>query len=172
MTEETMQALTLAGGYAAVAFAAIGSALGTGIAGSSAIGAWKKCYAQNKPAPFLLMAFAGAPLSQTIYGMIMLIFIKGKLGIAFDHWPLFLTMGIVGGIAMGTSAWFQGRAGAGGCDAYAETGKGFVNYLIVLGIIETVAIFALVFCLMAMPATKKAMDGSGATPPPIEKKAQ
>ena len=37
---------------AAISLAAIGSALGTGIGGMGAIGAWKKCYAQNKPAPF------------------------------------------------------------------------------------------------------------------------
>lgn len=151
MTQELMQALTLAGGYAAVGFAAIGSALGTGAAGSSAIGAWKKCYAQNKPAPFLLMAFAGAPLSQTIYGMIMLIFIKGKVANMAQFWPLYLMMGVAGGIAMGISAWYQGKAAAGGCNSFAETGKGFANNLMVLGIIETVAIFALVFSLLAMP---------------------
>ncbi len=152
MTQELMQALTLAGGYAAVGFAAIGSALGTGAAGSAAIGAWKKCYAQNKPAPFLLMAFAGAPLSQTIYGMIMLIFISGQIdkGQA-TAWPLYLLMGVVGGIAMGISAWYQGKAAAGGCNSFAETGKGFANNLMILGIVETVAIFALVFSLMAMP---------------------
>jgi V/A-type H+-transporting ATPase subunit K len=31
-----------------------------------------------------------------------------------------------------------------------ETGKGFGNYLMVLGIIETVAIFTMVFTLMAI----------------------
>lgn len=152
MELELMKALTLAGGYAAVSLAAVGSALGTGTAGSSAIGAWKRCYAQNKPAPFLLMALAGAPLSQTIYGMILLIFIKNQVASNAAYWPLFLTMGIVGGIAMGVSAWYQGKAGAGGCDAFGETGKGFANYLMILGIVETVAIFALVFALMAMPA--------------------
>ena len=30
-------------------------------------------------------------------------------------------------------------------DAYVETGKGFGNYLIVMGIIETVALFVMVF---------------------------
>jgi len=35
------------------------------------IGAWKKCFAQNKNAPFILTVFVGAPLSQTIYGMIL-----------------------------------------------------------------------------------------------------
>ena len=46
--------------------AAIGSAIGIGIAGQSAIGAWKKCYMSNKAAPFILTVFAGAPLTQTI----------------------------------------------------------------------------------------------------------
>jgi V/A-type H+-transporting ATPase subunit K len=150
MNEALMKALVLAGGYAAVGLAGIGSALGTGTAGSSAIGAWKKCYAQNKPAPFLLVALAGAPLSQTIYGMILLIIIKGKVADSFQMWPLFLMIGLIGGMAMGVSAWFQGKAAAGGCDAFAETEKGFANYLMILGIVETVAIFALVFALLAM----------------------
>ena len=32
--------------------AAIGSAIGIGTAGQGAIGAWKRCYLNNKPAPF------------------------------------------------------------------------------------------------------------------------
>ncbi|QSH40623.1 V-type ATP synthase subunit K [Lentisphaerota bacterium ZTH] len=149
-TSIVFKALGEAGGYAAVGLAAIGSAIGTGVAGSSAIGAWKKCYAHNKPAPFLLLAYAGAPLSQTIYGLIMLIFIKGKLAETPERWPLYLVVGIFGGIAMGVSAWYQGKAGAGGCDSFAETGKGFANNLMVLGIVETVAIFALVFSLLIL----------------------
>jgi len=54
-----------------LAFAAAGSALGTGIAGMAAIGAWKKAFMNNKAAPFILIAFVGAPLSQTIYGFIL-----------------------------------------------------------------------------------------------------
>ena len=46
--------------------AATGSAIGIGIAGQAAIGAWKKCYMVNKAAPFILTVFAGAPLTQTI----------------------------------------------------------------------------------------------------------
>ena len=164
MTNEMMQNLALIGGYSAVAFAAMGSALGTGTAGSSAIGAWKKCYAQNKPAPFLLMALAGAPLSQTIYGLVMLMFIKGKAADMPQAWPLLLVVGVIGGIAMGFSAWYQGRAGAGGCDAFAETGKGFANYLMILGVVETVAIFALVFSFLAMPDPKK-IDTAAAKAP-------
>ena len=53
--------------------------------------------------------------------------------------------GIFGGLRMGVSAWFQGLAGAAGADALAETGQGFGNYLMTLGVIETVALFVLVF---------------------------
>ena len=56
---------------ASLGLAAMGSALGTGTAGMAALGAWKKCFIQNRPAPFILIAFVGAPLSQTIYGMIL-----------------------------------------------------------------------------------------------------
>ena len=55
-----------------LALSACGSGIGAGVAGMSAIGAWKKNYAQNKAASFMLVAFVGAPLTQTIYGMIVM----------------------------------------------------------------------------------------------------
>jgi len=45
----------------------------------------------------------------------------------------------------------QGKAAAKGADALAETGKGFGNYLMVVGIIETVALFVMVFTMTAIP---------------------
>lgn len=78
MTDPMLISLAKVGAIASLSLAAIGSALGTGAAGCAAVGAWKKCYAQNKAAPFLLIAFVGAPLSQTIYGMILMLFINGK----------------------------------------------------------------------------------------------
>lgn len=151
MSPELMTALGKAGGLSAVAFAAIGSALGTGAAGMAAIGAWKKCYLQNKTAPFQLLVYVGAPLTQIFYGMVLMLIIRGKAMApeTASDWPAMLQAGVIGGIAMGASAWMQGRAGAAGSDALAETGEGFVNYLMALGIIETVALFAMVF-LMAL----------------------
>lgn len=146
-----MEFVSLGAGYTAVGLAAIGSTIGTGYAGAAAIGAWKKCYQQGKPAPFLLLALVGAPLSQTIYAMIMMISIKGKIMDHPEHMPIYLCIGIVGGVAQMLSAIFQGRAAAGGCVSFAETGQGFANSLMVLGVIETCAIFALIFSFMAMP---------------------
>jgi V/A-type H+-transporting ATPase subunit K len=138
-----MELLTKFGFAAALAFGAFGSALGTGTAGMAAIGAWKKCFVQNRPAPFLLVAFVGAPLSQTIYGMILMNAIKDS---SADP-GIKLAVGLLGGMAIGLSALFQGKAGASGSDALAETGKGFGNYIMVVGVIETVALFVMVFLL-------------------------
>lgn len=146
----TMAAIGKAGAAAAIAWAAFGSALGTGTAGMAAVGAWKKCYVQNKRAPFQLLIFIGAPLSQTIYGLILMQTMiaacdAGLKSGEFINWPAMLSAGIFGGMAMGASAWFQGKTGAAGSDALAETGQGFGNYLITLGIVETVALFVMVF---------------------------
>ncbi len=150
MTLNTLNAISQGASYVTVGLAATGSAIGAGIAGQAAIGAWKKCYAQGKQAPFLLLAMVGAPLSQTIYAMIMMTMLKGRVENTGEY-PLCIAIGIFGGLAQMCSAIYQGKAGAGGCVAYAETKQGFANYLMVLGIVETCAIFALVFSIMALP---------------------
>lgn len=146
MDATTMVTLGKLGAAAVFGLAAAGSALGTGAAGPAAIGAWKKCFAQNKAAPFILFVFVGAPMSQTIYGMILMNQMVALCNVAgFANWGAMLGAGIFGGLAIGASAWWQGVAGAAASDAMAETGKGFGNYLMVLGIIETIALFVLVF---------------------------
>ena len=57
---------------------------------------------------------------------------------------------ISAGVAMALSAIAQGKAGAAGADALAETGKGFSQYITVVGLCETVALFALVFSMVAL----------------------
>lgn len=137
---------------ASLALAAIGSALGTGMAGMGVIGAWKKAFMQNKSALFILVTFAGAPLSQTIYGMILRNGIQSA-NLPPESYPYQILIGVFAGAAMGMSAWLQGKAGARAADAMAETGKGFGNYIIVLGVIETVALFVMVFTLTALPGS-------------------
>ena len=151
MEMSLMQSLAIGVGYVAVGLAAVGSAIGAGVAGSAAIGAWKKCYQQGKAAPFLLIAMVGAPLSQTIYAMLMMVLSKDKIVENPQYAVAYICMGLLGGVAQMASAIFQGKCGANGCVSFAETGKGFANYLIVLGVVETCAIFALVFSFMAMP---------------------
>ncbi len=136
----------LIGAGSVMALAAIGSSIGAGIAGQAAIGAWKRNYLANKPASFLLMIFAGAPLTQTIYGFILMQAMIGsdKPGL------LRLALGIAGGIGMGMSAVAQGQASAASCDAFGETGKGFGQYITIVGLCETVALFVMAFSFGAL----------------------
>ena len=135
------------GAAVCMGIAAIGSAIGIGIAGQGAIGAWKRCYVNNKPAPFILTVFAGAPLTQTIYGFLLMSIKLKALGA--ENPGMSLGLGIASGLALCFSAIAQGKAGAAGSDALGETGKGFAQYIMVVGLCESVALFAMVFSLIA-----------------------
>ena len=147
MEQEVMISMGKLGAAGAIAFAAFGSALGVGTAGAATVGAWKKCYATNRSAPFILMTFVGAPLSQTIYGMILMNTIIKAAAESPMGYPAMIGAGIFGGLAMGASSWFQGIVGAAAADAFNETGKGFGNYLMAIGTVETVALFVMVFIM-------------------------
>ena len=134
------------GAAVVLGLAAIGSSIGLGIAGQATIGAWKRCYMNNKPAPFLLVAFAGAPLTQTIYGVLLMNTMKESQK---DPWFL-LGFGIAAGAAIGMSAIAQGKASASGSDALGETGKGFSQYITIVGLCETVALFTMVFGMISV----------------------
>ena len=142
-------AMVIAGAVACLGLAGTGSAFGTGYAASAAVGAWKKCYAAGKPAPFILLGLVGAPITQTLYGMILMFLMFVKRSVAGAGVPC-LILGIFAGLAIGFSALFQGRAAAAACDAQAETGQGLTNYFGALGIVETVAIFTMVFTIIAI----------------------
>ena len=141
--------LTFVGMAAALGLSAAGSAFGAGFVGMASVGAWKKCYASGKQAPFIMIAFSGAPLTQTIYGFLLMNFIKSAVeagaepGLAFG-------VGIFGGLAIGLSGLFQGKCAGAAADALGATGKGTANYFIVVGIVETVALFTLVFSLLLL----------------------
>jgi len=125
---------------------ALGSGAGSGVAGMAAIGAWKKNFNQNKNASFLLVALVAAPLTQTLYGNIVMTKMIELANQGHYLWGI----GAFSGVAIGLSAYWQGKCAACACDAMGETGKGFGNYLAVLGMTETVAILVMVFTLIIL----------------------
>ena len=40
---------------------------------------FEKCYANGKPVPFIMVAFSGVPLTQTIYGFLLMSFIRSAV---------------------------------------------------------------------------------------------
>ena len=96
-----------------------------------------------------LLTFAGAPLTQTFYGFILMQQMRNVV-VTAENAGFLLGIGIGSGIAMALSAIAQGKAGAAGADALSDTGKGFANYIAVVGICETVALFAMVLSMTSL----------------------
>lgn len=135
---------------------AVGSALGIGIAGQAAAGAWAREARAGTPLNFSYVILVGLPLSQTIYGAILML--VGLRDRVFDPELLaanagaLLGIGLAGGLAELFSAWWQGRIGAAACRALSEGGgQGLALLIIAMGIAETVGLFGFVFLLMVLP---------------------
>jgi len=136
---------------------ALGSALGIGTAGRAAAGAWAKEAREGKPLNFAYIILTGMPLSQTIYGFILMLVglapAVANPAIAAKYPGVLLSIGIAGGIAEMFSAWMQGAIGAAACRALSEgEGKGLAFMIIAMGIVETVGLFGFVFPLLVMPS--------------------
>jgi V/A-type H+/Na+-transporting ATPase subunit K len=140
----------------ALGLATIGSALGIGAAGQAAAGAWAREARAGEPLRFTYIILLGMPLSQTIYGFIlMLIGLSGRVYdpemVAANAGAL-LSVGLAGGIAQLFSAWMQGRIGAAAIRALSEGGgQGLAFMIIAMGIAETIGLFGFVFLLMVLP---------------------
>ncbi|MFW6369838.1 MAG: V-type ATP synthase subunit K [Bacteroidota bacterium] len=135
-----------------VGLGGLGSAIGTGIAASGAIGLWKQSIKENKKLPPLALAMVGMPLSQIIYGMIFMNVVSGaEIPVTSDVNLMIVSLFV--GIAIAASAIMQGKAGAAACSNLAVDSKqGAGMYIAVMGIIETVALLAMVFGMGAIPS--------------------
>ena len=138
--------------------AALGSAIGIGLAGQAASGAWAKEAKAGKTQSFTYIILLGLPISQTLYAMIVMnkmnsfvqeadpALVAAKAG-------FLLGVGIACGLGEMLSAWMQGMVGAAGIRGLSEgEGKGFVFVIIAMGVVETVGIFVMVFLLGAVPS--------------------
>ena len=135
------------GAMAAIGLAAAGSALGTGSAAQGAVGAFKKSFLLSKVPPSQLIIYTAFPLSQTIYGIVLMFTI---MGLGDGNAGAKFAAGLFGGLAMGFSAALQGKVMAGACDSLVETGKGNAYYIILAGIVESVAVFVLALLIVAL----------------------
>jgi len=137
--------------------ASLGSALGIGAVGQAAAGAWAKEAKEGKTLNFAYIILIGMPLSQTIYGFILVLvgftpLVTGNNPVTATHAGTLLGIALAGGLAEFSSAWIQGLIGASACRALSEgDGKGLVFMIITMGIMETVGLFGFVFLLLVLP---------------------
>ena len=138
------------------AMAVLGSSLGVWVAGQAAAGAWARDAKAGKPISFAYVIFIAAPLTQTLYAMIVMNQMAGVVAagpaVVAAHAGQLLGIGIANGIGEMVSAWGQGAIGAAACRCLSEgEGKGFAFLVIAIGMIETAGIFAMVFMLGMVP---------------------
>ena len=125
----------------------IGSAFGIAAAGTAAAGAWAGEGKAGKRLSFQYIIMVAAPISQTLYAMILM---NGMLGKTPTPANTMLLLGVAVGCGLieAFSSYFQGVIGASGIRCLNENGgKGFGLLIIAIGIIETVGIFGMVFGL-------------------------
>ena len=141
------------GGHAiALGISGLGSAIGTGIAAMGALGLWKQSIKEKKKLPSLALAMVGMPLSQVIYGMIFMNSMSGA-NLNPDSYPDQMIFSLFIGVAIGASAIMQGKVGAAACANLAVDDKqGSGMYIAAMGVIETVALLAMVFGMGGIPS--------------------
>lgn len=147
--------LGMIGAGLVMGISSLGAALSMGIAGAATIGAWKRCYKANKPAPMTLLAFVGFPLTEVFYGYILMNamlsnLLKADAAFSPAKGGLYLATGIGAGAAIALTAIAEGWAGAAAADAITDTGKGFANCIAIVGICETVALFVMVLSMISL----------------------
>ncbi len=144
------------GAVLALGMGALGSALGIGLAGQAAAGAWAKEARSGRNLSFTYIILLGMPLSQTLYAMIVMNNVRGvfsSVEVSIQEAGLLMGIGIATGLGEMLSAWMQGLIGAAGIRALSEgEGKGLAFIIIAMGVVETVGIFTMVFMLGMIPA--------------------
>jgi len=139
----------LIGAGLVMGISSLGAAIAMGVTGSATVGAWKRCFKANKPAPMTLLAFVGFPLTEVFYGFILMRAMM-DVNVGAENAGLLLAMGIGSGVAIAFTAIAEGWVGAAAADALSDTGKGFASYIAVVGICETVALFVMVLSMISL----------------------
>ena len=136
----------MAGPVLAMALASIGSSIGCGIAGMASHAVMSRVEEGHGK----YIGMAAAPSSQAIYGFILMLLMSRAI-IAGTLSPLSgVAMGAASGMAIALSAIFQGVVCASGIQASAKQPGVFGKCFAAIGIIESFALFALVFSLLLM----------------------
>lgn len=124
----------------------IGSSIGCGIGGMACHGVMSRVE-ENHGAFIAMSAMAS---SQSIYGFVLMILMKGKI-VAGSLSPMSaIGIGLSVGLALLVSSAYQGMCAASGIQAAAKQPAILGKCFTALGIVESFSIFAFVFALLLM----------------------
>lgn len=125
---------------------AIGSAIGCGIAGMAS----HAVMARVEEGHGKFIGMAAAPSSQVIYGFILMLLMSRAIQDGTLSAMSGVGIGLASGLAIMTSAIYQGKVAATGIQASAKQPAIFGKCFAAVGIVESFALFAFVFALLIM----------------------
>lgn len=130
----------------ALGLSCLGSAIGCGIAGMSSHAVMSRVEEGHGK----YIGMAAAPSSQSIYGFILMLLMANAIKAGTLSEMSGVGIGLASGIAIMTSAIFQGKVAASGIQASAKKPAIFGKCFAAVGIVESFALFAFVFALLIM----------------------
>ena len=162
MSEDVIFLLGWIGMYSPVALGAIGSMIGCAIAGQTACGAMLEV--ESGYGRFI--GLSAMPSSQTIYGIVVMFTLQGaataengQLILNAQNATGIFSIGVLVGLAMVISAYYQGRCLSSSINASKSKPEIFGLSIAPAAIIEGFAVFAFVFALVlagALPPVQAA----------------
>lgn len=130
----------------ALGLSCLGSSIGCGIAGMASHGVMSRV--EEGHGKFIGMS--AAPSSQSIYGFILMLLMKGYIQEGQLSPLSAIAIGLSSGLAIMFSAIYQGRCAASGIQASARQPMIFGKCFAAIGIVESFALFAFVFAILIM----------------------
>ncbi|HPY75411.1 MAG: ATP synthase subunit C [Planctomycetes bacterium] len=124
------------------ALGAIGSSVGCLISGNALVGSLTR----TKQGHGGFIALSAAPSSQIIYGLVLMMSMKNSNAAP----GMLLALGLLCGIAIMVSALMQAKCCAAGMRATVEEPSIYGKCWVPVGIIESFAVFAMVFGIVSL----------------------
>jgi len=138
--------INMIGPVIVLGISAIGSCIGCYIAGAASHAAMSRV--EDGHGKFIGMS--AAPASQSIYGFVLMLLMKKAILVGALSPVSGIAMGIFSGLAFLASAVFQGKVCATGIQASAKQPAIFGKCFAAVGIIESFALFTLVFSILLL----------------------
>lgn len=146
--------LVTLGGAIALAGGALGSSVGIALAGSAGVATLCQDHRQLRN----VIILAAIPMSQTLYGLIVLVIaltvVAPKISMVPDPGGsalAVLALGVMAGVAFATSAACKGSVLASGISFLPKTrGRILTNCLMLAVFVELIAVLGVVFTIMAL----------------------
>ena len=127
----------------------IGVVIGIGFSGTAALGVIKRCKKENKPIPWIIFPFVGAPVVGAFYSNILLLHML-EIGINSENESILFSYTIGVGLIIALSMAIMGKLGAIACNELSEDLKRLNFHFIKIGAANAVAVFAMIFAMINM----------------------